>query len=276
MNQLTANQFNLVSNTFSFTIGALAIASVFFFLQRREVSPRYRHVVTMLGLITMQASYSYVRLLEKWNQAFTLVNGAVQSTGQLYDDSYRYADWLLAVPLLLVAFVLTLDLPPRQARNRSLLFAFLAVDMIATGYPGQTATTVDARWFWWAVSMLPYTLIILQFYVGLAPAIRRQPAQARPLVKSARSLTVLVWCFYPIVYALPLMDIGGTNAFVGIQIGYAMADVTAKAVYGLVLYMVTVRKSQLAEQPVPQLPELQPRPLRVRADLGEAVAHQGL
>ena len=272
MNQLTVNQLNLVSNTFSFSIGALAVATAFFFLQRRDVAARYRHVVTILGLVTMVASYSYVRLLEKWNQAFSVVNGVVQSTGLAYDDSYRYADWLLTVPLLLVAFVLSLDLPTKQARWRSIIFALLAVDMIATGYPGQIATTVDARWFWWAVSMLPYTLIILQFYVGLAASIRRQPAQVRSLVVSARTLTVLVWCVYPVVYALPLLDIGGTNAFIGIQIGYAAADVTAKAIYGLVLYMVVLRKSQLLEESILPPSDTQLRPLRAKAGFGEVAA----
>lgn len=272
MIQLTVDQLNLVSNTFSFTIGALAITTVFFFLQRREVAPRYRLVVTILGLVTMIAAYSYFRLLEKWTQAFTVVNGVAQSTGLLYDDSYRYADWLLAVPLLLMCYVLSLDLPQKQARSRSIIFALLAVDMIVTGYPGQVATTTDARLFWWAASMLPYALIILQFYVGLAPAIRRQPAQVRSLVVNARTLTVLIWCFYPVVYVLPLLDIGGTNAFIGIQIGYAVADIVAKAGYGLILYAVVMKKSQLAEQAMLPPPDAQLRPVRTNAGFGEVAA----
>ncbi len=274
MLQLTANQFNLVAHTLSFTIGGLGIATAFFFLQRGEVAARYRPVVTLLGLVTMVATYSYVRLFERWNQAFSVINGVVQNTGQAYDDTYRYADWLLTVPLLLVAFVLILDLPARQARTRCIVMGLLAADMIATGYPGQIATTVEARLFWWALSMLPFVVIIAQFYITLAPAIRRQPAHVRPLVVSARTLTVLVWCFYPIVYALPLFDIGGTNAFVAIQIGYAAADVAAKVGYGAVLYMVAVRKSQPAEQPLAQLPDEQLRPLRIRPELGEAAARQ--
>jgi bacteriorhodopsin len=268
MTQLTVYQFNLVVNAFSLAIGALGIATAFFFLQRTEVAPRYRAVVSILGLVTMVATYSYFRLLERWNLAFNVVNGAVQSTGLSYDDTYRYADWLLTVPLLLIVFVLILDLPAKQARVRCFVFAFLAVDMIATGYPGQTATTIDARWFWWAVSMVPYTLIIQQFYIGMAKSVNGQPDHARPLVSFACLLTVLVWCFYPIVYALPLLDIGGTNAFVATQIGYAAADVMAKAVYGVVIYMVAVRKSKPVEQFVTQEPDLLLRPMRAKASVG--------
>lgn len=264
MLQLTVAQFNLVVNAFSFTIGTLGIATAFFFLQRSEVASRYRVTVTILGLVTMIATYSYVRLLERWNHAFIIVNDAVQNTGQLYDDTYRYADWLLTVPLLLVAFVLILELPAKQAIVRSAVFTVLAVDMIATGYPGQMATTAEARWFWFAVSMVPYTLIIFQLFVGLAAYIRQQPPGARTLVKVARTLTVLVWAFYPAVYVLPLLGIGGTEAFVATQIGYALADVSAKAAYGVVLYMVAVRKSQPAEQAKPML-EAQLDALRARA-----------
>ena len=248
MIQLTVDQFSLVANAFSLTVGTLGIATAFFFLQRNEVAPRYRVTVTILGLVTMIATYNYVRLLEQWNSAFTVVNGIVQNTGQLYDETYRYADWLMTVPLLLVAFVLILDLPAKQAIVRSTVFALLAVDMIATGYPGQMATTVAARWSWFAASMFPYTLIIFQLYIGLAAYIRQQPPNARGLVKAARTLTVLVWAFYPAVYVLPLLNIGGTNAFIATQIGYALADISAKAAYGMVLYMVAVRKSQPAGQ----------------------------
>ncbi len=248
MTQLTVAQFSLVANAFSFTVGTLGIATAFFFLQRGEVAARYRISVTLLGMVTMIATYSYFRLLERWNSAFIVVNGIVQNTGQLYDDTYRYADWLMTVPLLLVAFVLILDLPTKQAVVRSAVFALLAVDMIATGYPGQMATTVEARWFWFAASMFPYVLITFQLYIGLASHIRQQPPKARGLVKAARTLTVLVWAFYPVVYVLPLLDIGGTDAFVATQIGYALADISAKAAYGVVLYMVAVRKSQPVEQ----------------------------
>lgn len=246
--QLTVAQFSLVVNAFSFTIGTLGIATAFFFLQRGEVAPRYRITVTILGLVTMIATYSYVRLLERWNNAFVVVNDVVQNTGQLYDDTYRYSDWLITVPLLLIAFVLILELPAKQAMVRSAVFSVLAIDMIATGYPGQMATTVEARWFWFAVSMVPYTLIIFQLYIGLAAYIRLQPANARGLVKFARTLTVLVWAFYPAVYVLPLLNVGGTEAFVATQIGYAFADIIAKAAYGVVLYMVAIRKSQAMEQ----------------------------
>lgn len=245
MTQLTVAQFSLVSNAFSFTIGTLAIATAFFFLQRRDVAPQYRVMVTILGLVTMVATYSYVRLLDRWTAAFTVVNDKVQNTGALYDDTYRYADWLLTVPLLLVAYVLILEMPWRQAAVRSAVFTVLAVDMIATGYPGQMATTVEARWFWFAVSMVPYTLIMFQLYVGLAAYVRAQPASVRGLVKSARTLTVLVWAFYPVVYVLPMLNLGGgTDAFVATQIGYALADILAKAGYGVVLYLVAARKSQ--------------------------------
>ena len=49
MSQLTVNQFNLLTNTFSLSIGALGIATAFVFLQRRNVVPRHRHFVTILA-----------------------------------------------------------------------------------------------------------------------------------------------------------------------------------------------------------------------------------
>jgi bacteriorhodopsin len=95
--------------------------------------------------------------------------------------------------------------------------------------------------------MVPFLIIVYQLYVSLADAVKSQPAQARGLVVWARFVTVLTWCFYPIVYTLPLVGVTGSTAFVVTQVGYAGADIAAKAVFGLLIYMIAVRKSEPAD-----------------------------
>ena len=244
--QLTLVQFNLVENVFSFTIGVFGVSTLFYFVQRSEVAPRYRLTLTLLALVSMVACYNYFRLFEGWNNAFSVINGTVQNTGHLYDDTFRYADWLLTVPLLLVSLVLSLDLPAQQARLRGLVLGSLAAEMIALGYPGQIATSFETRWLWWGVSMIPFALIVWQLLVSLSQAIASQPPHVRGLVSAARYVTLVLWCFYPAVYVLPMLGVTGTTAFVAAQVGYAVADLGAKACYGLLLYTVVSRKSMPA------------------------------
>ncbi|HEY0204466.1 MAG TPA: bacteriorhodopsin [Acetobacteraceae bacterium] len=226
---------------------ATTIAAIFFLLKRQEVLPRYRTAITLLGMVSVAATCNYVRLLLSWRETFQVVNGAVVQTGVPYDDIYRYADWLLTVPMLLIALVLVLDLPLRQARMRSIILGSLAVEMIVLGYPGQIATTMTTKWAWWIASMVPFFIIIQQLYGSMSAAIRAQPVEAKRLISIARLVTVVTWSFYPILYLIPTIFPAGSSAIVATQIGYAAADTVAKAVYGLFICWIAQSKSVNAE-----------------------------
>ena len=58
-----------------------------------------------------------------------------------------------------------------------------------------------------------------------------------------RFLLLLSWGVYPIAYLLPLLNIGGADAWVGKQVGYSVADIVAKAVYALIIFGVAKAKS---------------------------------
>lgn len=243
MDALSVTQFDLVYNILSFTVAAMGGATMFFFLQRGELLPKYRVVATLAGVVTMIAAYNYWGLLNSWAASYVDVNGTVKATNHLYNETYRYADWLLTVPILMVNLVLVIDLPRRAAQVRGFVLALQAVEMILLGYPGQLTKDPTTRWLWWGAGMIPFGIIVYQLYGTLAGAVRAQPEGARHLVIAARFLTVLVWCVYPVIYLLPLFGITGTEAFVFTQVGYAAADITAKAGYGVLLYMIAYRKS---------------------------------
>jgi bacteriorhodopsin len=71
----------------------------------------------------------------------------------------------------------------------------------------------------------------------------KQPDQVRGLVSGARWLIVVSWCFYPIVFILPMVGGDGPVAIAGVQIGYSIADIVAKAVLGVLIYLIAVGKS---------------------------------
>ena len=70
-----------------------------------------------------------------------------------------------------------------------------------------------------------------------------QPAAARGRVGTARNLTVVSWGFYPIVFALPMLGRSGPSTTAAVQVGYTIADIVAKAVFGVLIYQIAVRKS---------------------------------
>ena len=244
MNVISIGQFGLVYNAFSFTIAVMGAATVFFFLSRSQVAPPYRTAITVTGLVTLIALYHYVRIFNSWEGAYTLVDGAMKQTGAKFNDAYRYVDWLLTVPLLLVELILVMRLSGSETRAKATKLGLLAALMVLLGYPGEISSDPSTRWTWWALAMLPFAVIVYDLYIGLKKSIDSQPEQARGLISAARTLTVVSWLFYPIVFVFPMIGFTGGEATTAVQVGYTVADVVAKAVFVVLIYMIAVRKSE--------------------------------
>jgi bacteriorhodopsin len=243
MQEITAGEYNLVYNAFSFTIAVMGAATVFAFLGRTQVAPHYKTALTLTGLVTLIACYHYFRIFNSWDEAYTLLNGKVTTTGIEFNDAYRYVDWLLTVPLLLLELVLVMRLPRAETIRKGTLLGGLAALMVILGYPGQVATDNTTRWIFWALAMIPFLVIVYELFVGLKDSMASQPAQVRGLVNGARWLTVIAWCFYPIVFLFPMVGLSGGLAIAGVQVGYSVADIVAKALLGVIIYMIAVGKS---------------------------------
>jgi len=220
----------------------MGAATAFLFLNRSQVAKEYQTAVTISGIVTLIAFYHYYRIFNSWEAAYTVANGVVTATGQTFNDAYRYVDWLLTVPLLVTELILVMRLPGAETSARAGKLAFLAALMVLLGYPGEIAATTQARGMWWVLSMIPFCMIMFDLFFGLSASISAQPANARGLVSTARYITVVTWCFYPIVYLFPVLGIGGS--VVGVQVGYSIADVLAKAAFGIYIYIIAVRKSE--------------------------------
>jgi len=245
----TIGQFSLVFNMFSFTVAAMGAATLFFWLNRSQVAPEYRTAITVSGLVTAIALYHYVRISQSWDAAYDvdLVAGTISASATAaYNEAYRYVDWLLTVPLLLIELILVMNLSRAETISKGTRLAVLAALMIVLGYPGEVATGDGQRWLWGILSMIPFLIIVYELFVGLSRAIDEQPVEARGLIKFARNLTVAAWFFYPVVYFLPLVVPleGGTSKAI-LEIGYSVADIVAKALFGVLIYQIAVRKSAL-------------------------------
>ena len=243
MQALTAGQYFFVYNAFSFTLATMAAATIFLWLGRSQVGPAYRTALTISGLVTFIAAYHYFRIFESWSSAYEVRDGVVTVTGLAFNDAYRYVDWLLTVPLLLIELVLVMRLSAEQTMAKSSRLALAAVLMIALGYPGEIATNNATRALWGTLSSIPFVYIVYQLFIGLGDAIKRQPEGARGLINTARWLTFASWGFYPIVYMLPYTSLSGATTETALQIGYTVADLVAKAGVGVLIYLIAVRKT---------------------------------
>lgn len=239
--ELSIPQFSLVSNMFSFTIATMGAAALFFFLARPQVGAKYRGALLVSGLVVAIACYHYDRIHDSWNAAYQLGSqgAAYVSTGASFNDAYRYADWILTVPLLMVELIAVLALPKAEGSSLLTKLVIAATLMIGLGYPGEISTDPTTRWAFWVASMIPFTYLLFVMFTQLTSSLQRQPDSVRSLVKLARALILITWSFYPIAYAI--ITVTGAKSAAGqvaLQVGYTVADVTAKAGFGVLIYFI--------------------------------------
>lgn len=241
---ISVGQYSLIYNAFSFTFATMAAATLFLWLGRSQVAPPYKMALTISGLVTAIAAYHYLRIFQSWDGAYELVNGELSVTGEPFNDAYRYVDWLLTVPLLLIELVLVMRLSQAETVSKSWRLGGAAALMIILGYPGEVADSNAARAIWGALSSIPFAYIVYELFSGLGASIKRQPENVRGLISDARLVTFASWGFYPIVYMAPFVGFDGAASETVIQIGYTIADIVAKAGIGVMIYVIALRKSQ--------------------------------
>merc|ERR1711998_150926 len=189
---LTPNQFDLVYNLLSLGLASMASSTVFFFLRLSSFAERYKAALCFTGLVTFIAMYHYFRIFNSFTESYTpceattRADGVVEinynacnadvfgytPTGIPFNDAYRYVDWLLTVPLLLIEIVLVMKLSEAETFNRCLK---------------------------------------LGVFFGLKEAQEAQPEAVRDQVKWACWATVFSWCTYPIVFIFPMLSGSSTG-----------------------------------------------------------------
>merc|ERR1712153_241925 len=142
-------------------------------------------------------------------------------TGIPFNDAYRYMDWLLTVPLLLIEILLVMDLPEAEYSSKAWSLGFGSALMIISGYYGELVVTGDLtpRWACWFLSMCFFSFIVYELMVGLSAATNdEENDNVKGKIKMAQILTVVSWCTYPVVYLFPMLGVSPAKSVVGIQL----------------------------------------------------------
>jgi len=249
MFDMTASQFDLVYNVLSFSLASMAASTMFFWLRVSSVHEKYKSALVISGLVTFIAAYHYVRIFNSWTESyeFPKTGGDPTLTGKPFNDAYRYMDWLLTVPLLLIEIIFCMNLTPEETSKQAWTLGFVAALMIALGYPGELIIegNLTMRFVYFAFSFAAFLYIVFTLLVGLKSAIQKEAdPEVSEMLNKVCMATVVSWCTYPVVYLFPFMNIHGAHAVVGIQLGYCASDVISKCGVGFLIYNITMKKSQ--------------------------------
>jgi bacteriorhodopsin len=247
MLELSIGQYHTIYNFFSFGLIAMVATSAYLLLSQQRVAARYRNALVVSAMVTFIAAYHYWRIFNSFNDAYG-DNGMLAIEGKMgFNEAYRYVDWILTVPLLLLETIAVLALARGEAKRLLNKLIPASAAMIALGWPGEVATDTTTKVIWGVLSTIPFLVILQVLFVELTKSLERQPAEVAATVSRLRLLLIATWGVYPISYLMPMLGFDGADAFVYRQIGYTIADVAAKCVYGLVIYKIARLKSAVED-----------------------------
>ena len=209
---------------------ALVAATAFFFVERDRVAGKWKTSLTVSGLVTLIAAVHYFYMRDVW-----VTDG--ESPTQ-----FRYIDWLLTVPLLMVEFYLIMSavgkVPGRVFWN---LLVGTTV-MLIFGYMGETGMMSVGLAF--VLSMAAWFYVIWYIMKGEASQVNASLANAN-VQKAYKTMTFLVtvgWAIYPLGYFMGYLG-GGADAGT-MNLIYNLADFWNKIGFGVVIWAAAVADSE--------------------------------
>ena len=258
---LNGYQFSAVYNMLSLGIASMLFTSFFLWIARDRVLAKYRMAVMVSATVTSIAAYHYFRMFDSFNHAYGLneitraaraskggVEAALAIGAANYNVGYRYIDWLLTVPLLLVELVAVLGLV--KAIQSSLLKRLVpaAALMIILGYPGDAKIELFGLGasMWGLLSTIPFLYIMYVLWVELSKSLASQSEKVRKMFLALRLLLIATWGVYPITFILSMNSVNdypSASEVMSREVGYSIADILAKCLFGLMIFAIARIKS---------------------------------
>ncbi|WP_397405224.1 bacteriorhodopsin-like [Phenylobacterium sp.] len=214
---------------------ALIASTAFFFLETQRVAGKWKTSLTVSGLVTLVAAVHYFYMRDVW-----------VATGET-PTVYRYIDWLITVPLLMIEFYLILAAitkVPAGVFWRLLIGTFV---MLAGGYVGEAG--YFAVWPAFIVGMIGWAYILYEVFLGQASKINaaEAPESVQSAFKLMRLIVTIGWAIYPIGYFVGyLMGQDPSASSAALNLIYNLADVVNKIAFGVIIWTVATSETDRA------------------------------
>jgi len=246
---LDNNQWNAVYAIFSLGLVSMLATTVYTLVSQNRVLPKYRNALVMSSMVTFIAAYHYYRIFNSFSESSENQVVNVSGAQGSFNEAYRYVDWLLTVPLLLVEVIAVLALAAAVAKSLIMRLVPASAAMIALGYPGEISSDQNTQVLYGVLSTIPFLYILYVLFVELGKSLERQPAGVAETVGRLRLLLIATWGVYPIAYIFNIVGDESASSFVAVQVGYTVADVLAKCVFGLTILKIARMKSHAEGMP---------------------------
>ena len=220
MSYLATNDY--VGISFWIATAIMLASTVFFFVERQDVSGRWRTSLTVAGLVTGIAFWHYLYMRGMWSDM-----GASPTV-------FRYIDWLITVPLQIIEFYLIVAAVTAVSAGIFWRLLIASIVMLVGGYLGETGLWAPSVGF--AVGMIAWIYIIYEIFLGETAAANASSGNAasQSAFNTIKWIVTVGWAIYPVGYALGYFAGGVNNE--ALNIIYNLADLINKTAFGLAIW----------------------------------------
>jgi len=232
---MMANAANLAQDDFvgiSFWLISMALvaSTAFFFLETARVQAKWKTSLVVSGLVTLVAAVHYFYMRDVW-----------VATGDT-PTVYRYIDWLITVPLLMIEFYLILRAITNVSAGVFWRLTIGTLIMLVGGYAGEVGYINVTLGF--VIGMAGWAYILYEIFAGEAGKVAANdaPASVKSAYSTMRWIVTIGWAIYPLGYFFGYM--AGGASMESLNIIYNLADVLNKIAFGVIIWNVAVSQSE--------------------------------
>ena len=220
MSYLATNDY--VGISFWIATAIMLASTVFFFVERQDVSGKWRTSLTVAGLVTGIAFWHYLYMRGMWSDM-----GASPTV-------FRYIDWLITVPLQIIEFYLIVAAVTAVSAGIFWRLLIASIVMLVGGYLGETGLWAPSVGF--AVGMIAWIYIIYEIFLDETAAANASSGNSasQSAFNTIKWIVTVGWAIYPVGYALGYFAGGVNNE--ALNIVYNLADLINKTAFGLAIW----------------------------------------
>ena len=243
---MTEMAYQIVAHVLTLGYAVMLAGLLYFVLTMKTVAPKFR-ISSVLSVVVMVSAFLLLfKQADNWTNAFAFDKERgkyfLAAGADLFNNGYRYLNWLIDVPMLLFQILFVVTLTKSNFTSIRNQFWFSGAAMIITGYIGQfyEVSSTPKFFFWGALSTVFFIHILILMRRVIKEGKEGVPEKARKALSTIWILFIVAWTLYPGAYLMPhLVGIeGGFFSEAGVvarQITYTIADVASKVIYGVLL-----------------------------------------
>lgn len=201
---------------------AMVASTVFFYAEARRIGGKWGVSLLVSALVTLVAAVHYFYMRDVW-----ITTGETPTV-------YRYIDWLITVPLLMIEFYLILAAVGAASARIFWHLLIGTLIMLLGGYFGEVGL-IDAT-LGFIIGMVGWVYILYYIFSGEAgQSAKSAPAGVQTAFSTMRMIVLIGWAIYPLGYILGYMT--GSVDPASLNGIYNIADFINKIAFGLMIWV---------------------------------------